>query len=460
VIELGKSGWLLALLDDVVARHARAPAPEAPPLSRPAARARAYLHRALRESGLVYGSPELPQDARLNAAPEQTLFLAVLRTLARFSLDTAVLFQAPPGPRALQLARMFALWTGELKLSDALLLHLDKGTPPSRRLLGRLETALARRSLSISSDRVYGLLLHNGATYVDAQLFAHLALDVWSGRRLERAGMRRLLGVAARQKALLVEVLTALASAERPPSATERRAILRQVEDLGLPRRLGTQLRARLRRAFQGPLDVPALIAPVRSREMRRFVVEQTVLASLVEGRRSAKELAFIRGLATALGFSHEVLREVEMEVAEFYAHHRSVVDVFTVQDNATRLGEELVASMVGTLDRSLHVLLAEAHQMGELSSLLGRLARGQTLDAAERRKMREQLLDLAKALPAVAIFAAPGGVLLLAALAKLLPQSFLPAAFQAPAALPEGAAAELANDADGKRSAPNARLS
>jgi hypothetical protein len=170
---------------------------------------------------------------------------------------------------------------------------------------------------------------------------------------------------------------------------------------------------------------------------MRRFVVEQTVLASLVEGRRSAKELAFIQSLAAALGFSPQLLREVEAEVAEFYAHHRSVVDVFTVQDNAARLGEELVTSMRGPLDRSLRVLLAEAHQMGELSTLLGRLGRGQPLTPGERRRMREQLLDLAKALPAVAIFAAPGGVLLLAALVKLLPQSFLPAAFQEGAARP-----------------------
>jgi LETM1-like protein len=433
VTDFAKPGWLLPLLDDVVARHARAPAPEAPPLQRPAARARAYLHRALRDSGLVYGTPELPEDARRDGAPEETLFLAVLRTLAQFALDTAVLFDAPPGPRPLQLARMFALWTGELKVADALQAQLVKGAPASRRLLGRVETALGRRSLSISSDRVYGLLLHNGATYVDAQLFAHLSLDVWSGRRLERADMRRLLGVAARQKALLVEVLTALACAERPPSAAARRAILRQVEDLGLPSRLAKQLKARLRRAFVAPLDLPTLVAPVRSREMRRFVVEQTVLFSLVEGRRSAKELAFIRALAKALGFSPEVLGEVEAEVAEFYAHHRSVVDVFTVQHSAALLGEELVSSMLGTVDRSVAVLLAEAHQMGELKHLLGRLARGQTLTAQERRQMREQLLDLAKALPAVAIFAAPGGMLLLAALTRLLPQSFLPAAFQEP---------------------------
>jgi hypothetical protein len=440
-MKLGKPGWLLSLLDDVVARHALAPPPEAPPSPRPAARARAYLHRALRDSGLIYGTPELPEDARPEGAPERTLFLAVLRTLAQLGLDTADLFQAPPGPRALQLARLFALWTGELKLAEAMDSRLQRGQPIPHRFLRRLETALERRSLSISGDRVYGLLLHNGATYVDAQLFAHLLLKVFSGQAPQRPALRRLLAVAARQKALLVEVLTALASAEVPPSGPVRRAILRQVEDLGLPSRLTGKLRARLRRAFDEVLDLPLLVKPIRSREMQRFVVEQTVLASLVEGRRSAKELAFIQALAAALGFSKDGLREVEAEVAEFYAHHRSVVDVFTVQDNAALLGDELVDSMLGTVDRSLHVLLAEAQQMGELSTLLGRLARGQTLTAQQRRRMREQLVDLAKAIPALAIFAAPGGMLLLAALVKLLPQSFLPSALQEsspPRVLPE----------------------
>ena len=254
-MDFTKPGWLLRLLDDVVARRVGAPAPEAPApaLARPTACARAYLHRALRNSGLVYGTPELlPEERPADATPAQRLFLAILRTLARFALDSAVLFDVPAGPRPQQLARMFALWTGELRLADAFADHLQTGTSAPRRLWGRLETALARRSLSISGDRLYGLLLHNGTTYVDAQLFAHLVLDVWSGRQLQRAGMRRLLGVAARQKALLVEVLTALASADHPPSPTARRAILRQVEDLGLPGRLAGELRSRLRRA-SGP---------------------------------------------------------------------------------------------------------------------------------------------------------------------------------------------------------------
>ena len=57
--------------------------------------------------------------------------------------------------------------------------------------------------------------------------------------------------------------------------------------------------------------------------------------------------------------------------------------------------------------------------------------ARGQKLSAEERRKMRAQLIDVAKAIPALAIFAAPGGILLLIALAKVLPFNILPSAFQ-----------------------------
>ena len=432
-MDLPKTGWLLPLLEDVVAAQARAPAPEPPALARPVARARAFLHRALRESGLVYGTPEIPEGASTDEAPERALFLAIVRTLGRLGLEAAIILQVAAGPRALQLARIFAAWAGALDAADEVADRIEQGVPLSRRLAARIEVALTRRSLSLAGDPLYGLVLHNGASYVDAQLFVHLAVDFWVGARLERSQLRRRLAVAAREKALLVEVLTALACAERAPSAAARRAILHQVDDLGLPTRRARQLRSRVRRSFDAPLDLAALVRPVRSREMRRFVVEQTVLASLVEGRRSAKELAFIRDLATALGVSHEALREIEAEVAEFYAHHRSVVDVFTVRDNAAGLADEVVDSMLGTVDRSLHALLAEAHQMGELSSFLGRLARGQSLSAAERRRMREQLLDLAKAIPALAIFAAPGGMLLLAALVKVLPQSFLPSAFQEP---------------------------
>ena len=72
---------------------------------------------------------------------------------------------------------------------------------------------------------------------------------------------------------------------------------------------------------------------------------------------------------------------------------------------------------------------------------------------------MRLELIDLAKTIPALAIFAAPGGLLLLAALAKVLPFSILPSAFQAPRR-PELPAEVAPADARGQACSPRRRTS
>jgi len=78
----------------------------------------------------------------------------------------------------------------------------------------------------------------------------------------------------------------------------------------------------------------------------------------------------------------------------------------------------------------NLGAMVTEIRQTGELGQLLARAAAGTTLTPEERRKVRSQLIDLAKAIPALAIFAAPGGMLLLPLLAKLLPFNLLPSAW------------------------------
>lgn len=426
----GRSGWFTELLEQERAQHqplvdARAP-------GSPRARARAHVRTALQDSGLLYGTPEqVSHPAGLTR--EEQLSLAVLRTLVRLALDLADIAGLGPERRVERITILFAAWTGHLRLAETLQTALRSTGVLPRRSVARLESLLEDRAMSLAGDPVYGLLLHNGAAYVDAQLFAHLALAAWLHKALGLEQARRRLAVAARQKALLVEVLTALACTERPPTPSARRAILRQVDDLGLPPPVGPLLRARVKQVFRERPDLNVLVRPVRSLPLRRFILQQTVLASMVEGRRSPAELAFLRALARALRISPDALREIEGEVAEFYAEHRSVLDVFTVSDKAASLGEEWVSSMQRSLDDNVQALLLEARMMGELSVFLGKLAIGQTLTPDERRRMRLELIDLAKAIPALAIFAAPGGLLLLAALAKVLPFSLLPSAFQTP---------------------------
>ena len=115
----------------------------------------------------------------------------------------------------------------------------------------------------MAADPYYGLVLHNGALYADAQLFGRVAIAYFgahersgtgslltgrSGEREERGAgrakraddtaefpreeMERRLHFSSLQKSKLVEVLVGLVSAERKPGFPARRAILRQIDDL------------------------------------------------------------------------------------------------------------------------------------------------------------------------------------------------------------------------------------
>jgi len=429
----------MPLLAETVAFEAGAPAPAAPPLGSGRARARAYLRRTLRASGLLYGTPadtpaasEVAPPTELHArALEEQLFRAVVRTLALMALELGRLVEAPAGARAEQLLLLFAVLTGELDLAEALDARLASGRAVPRRWVLRVEAALAKRSPVLAGDPVYGLVLHNGAQYAAAQLFCRQAIDYFSRGALHRERARRRLDFAARQKALLVDVLTALACVDRPPGLAARRAILRQVDDLRLPPAMTSELKAAVKQSFARRRPLRDVVRQVRSMDVRQFLLEQTLLAALVDGRRTRRERVFIRELARALNVSDEELHRLELEMAEFYARHRAIVDVFTVSDAAGAMGEDLVAGIQETLERNFYRLMQEVRETGDLAVLLARAARRQPLTGDERRRMRAQLIDVAKAIPALAIFAAPGGVLLLAALAKVLPFSLLPSAFQ-----------------------------
>ncbi|MGV3623344.1 MAG: hypothetical protein ACO1OB_21170 [Archangium sp.] len=433
---LGKPGWLEQLIRSVVASHALNEASAsyvaAKALPPGRGRARRYLRGMLRESGLLFGTPTTDEQPGLG--PEEQLFLAVLRVFVQLALDVARLADAAPGPRPEQVLVLFAALSDRLDTADDLHKRIEKASkswPIPQKLWREIEEAMAERALSLAADPYYGLVLHNGAVYADAHLFGRVAIAYFSESRFPRNEVERRLLFAAQQKAKLVEVLVGLVSAERKPGFPTRRAILRQIDDLKLPEPLADQTATFARKTFDKPVSMKRLTQGVRSVDMKRFILEQTVLASLVDGSRSPREIEWTRELGTQLGFTPDQLRTTELEMAAFYAKHRRVVDVFSLAHGAEVMGEEWVDEFSVTMKKNYRALLKEVRETGELSRLLARAARGQKLNAAEKKAMREQLIDVAKAVPALAIFAAPGGVLLLIALAKVLPFDLLPSAFR-----------------------------
>jgi hypothetical protein len=431
-------GWLEQIIRGVVggwlpdtASRSAATAQELKPGR---ARARRYVRGMLRESGLLFGTPNTPRIPGEAGSAEEQLFLAVLRVFTRIALDVAAHADAAPGPRPEQVLLLFAAMSGRLDTAEDIHRRIEragKSWPLPHKLWLSVESALETRALSLASDPYYGLVLHNGAVYADANLFGRIAAAYFSRSVFPRAVVERQVTFAAQQKARLVEVLVGLVSSERKPGYPVRRAILRQIDDLQLPDALADATREFARKAFDKPVPLERLTKGIRSTEMRRFIVEQTLLASLVDGRRSPREVEWTQALGKQLGFTPEQLKVMELEMAEFYRRHRDVVDVFSLSGGAEVMGEEWVDEMSNTMRKNYRALLKEVKETGELSRLLARVARGQKLSSEEKKLMREQLIDVAKAVPALAIFAAPGGLLLLLALAKVLPFDLRPSAFR-----------------------------
>src|ERR1044071_1228606 len=109
-----------------------------------ARRGSSCLWRCPSLSGVV--SPAPPATG----PPEELLFRAVVRTLARMALDIASLASAPAGPRREQLLLLFAVLTGQLDEAQAIEEKVREGHEAPRRLWSRVEDALERRSMSLS----------------------------------------------------------------------------------------------------------------------------------------------------------------------------------------------------------------------------------------------------------------------------------------------------------------------
>ncbi len=389
--------------------------------------AREHVSQRLAHLGLLYGTPLLPAQVAADQKPEERFFLGLMAGLVRLGRELAVLLGRPAARRNADLAVPFLALAGRLKDAEALMLS---SKPPSdaevKRALSRAEPHWAARREALTADPVFGVPLHNGVFFVDAWTFGRLAISCFVEGELRRAPTERRLLDAEHDKAALAEALVQLVWAEHPPSSSERRAMSRQIGALGLPRAATRQLR----RSLDRPTAPADLADRVRGREHRRFVLAQAVLASQVDGRRSPLELAFLRRLADAFHFDRQEVAALEFELANFYAENREFVDTFTAGEAGVELADELVNELAHQVERNLSAVMQEIRQTGELAELLAKAARGHTLSPEERKQVRRDLIDVAKAVPSLAIVAAPGGLLLLAALAKVLPFSILPSAF------------------------------
>jgi len=169
-------------------------------------------------------------------------------------------------------------------------------------------------------------------------------------------------------------------------------------------------------------------IGTIKNTTEKYYVLDLACMATWSDRKIDKKEESFLIKLGTDLNINTEKIEESILAVTQFYTTHKKEIAllsskniVHSFYDNSSKMVKKLIT-------RNSKRLYQELKDSKELMVLLSK-STSRDLTVAEQKKVQEQLLDIFKSIPSLAIFLLPGGALLLPLVIKFIPK-LLPSAF------------------------------
>jgi hypothetical protein len=166
------------------------------------------------------------------------------------------------------------------------------------------------------------------------------------------------------------------------------------------------------------------MLAAYKGSDAAAYFLDVACLAVWEDSELQGSESDFVLDLGIELGFGEEYARKTLVEVSAFLIRYATALGVFqkdTFYDGMSSVVSKLIR-------RNSKRLQKELSQSRELVYLLSK-STVRELSETERKKIQDQLLDVFKSVPSLAIFMLPGGAILLPIFIKLIPK-LLPSSF------------------------------
>jgi hypothetical protein len=140
------------------------------------------------------------------------------------------------------------------------------------------------------------------------------------------------------------------------------------------------------------------------------------------------QESQFIYGIGKDLGFDEKNIKKSIEEVTEFFLQNAAHIPFIKDSSLAVQFYDSMSKVVRKLILRNSKRLQKELSESKELVALLTK-STVRDLSAEEKKKVQNQLVDIFKSIPSLAIFILPGGAVLLPIFIKLIPQ-LLPSSF------------------------------
>lgn len=355
-----------------------------------------------------------------------------------------------PARDPLRLLAALALAHNRRREADKLFGLLDDFDPDARRhhrTLNDVAAALGARLelATLPGDHpLVGHPFHQLLRYVDARCYARIARLVADAadHRPRPLDLDLAHGLARSALHHAVSAIIAVAAADGHVDDDERTLI----EALMRAARFDRGEIQSHHAEFDAPADASDLAARIDSDATRHFLLHLLCLCAHASGRFDPRERRFILEFAAAAGEDAESLYAYEAEALTTYERRPDLVERLRLDGTVNRLRRHLGRRLDRAIRDNGRRLWAEVEQTGELVQLIAK-ARTQSLTPAEEATVKAQLIDVFKAIPALALFAVPGGSLLLPLVIRHLPFNLLPSSFAPDARLTQDLPPSLGHD-------------
>ena len=158
------------------------------------------------------------------------------------------------------------------------------------------------------------------------------------------------------------------------------------------------------------------------------YLIDMAGMAMWNDNKIEKNELHFLEKLAKELNISLSFVEKSIQDMNIFLAENKKDIPYFNYSNPVKHFYDQTTQNVQTLITRNKARLLLEISQSKELMKLLAQSTK-RDLNSEEKKKVRNQILDICKTIPSLTIFIIPGGSLLLPILIKFIPQ-LLPSAF------------------------------
>lgn len=162
---------------------------------------------------------------------------------------------------------------------------------------------------------------------------------------------------------------------------------------------------------------------------VKRFLLDISALTVFCNHESADEERTFLDELGDWLLLGDSDVEQAIILAQHFVLENQNSISYLKDASSVENMMNSVSKRWIKILGRNKDKLAVELKQSKELVSLIRKSA-GTELTKEEKEKVKTQFMDIAKSMPALAIFLLPGGALLLPIVLKVIP-NLVPSAFR-----------------------------